>query len=170
MINLEAEIEKFDQMGQKTGWSYVFIAAAIANQIKPNCKTSFRVKGKIDEIEVAGMATTPMGAGDFIIALRTELRKKLKKEAGAKVKLWLAEDKDFKIDMPEDLEICLTDEVGLFDRFSCLAKSHQGYFLKYINEAKTETTRAKRLAMTVTAIEKQQDFGAMIRESQRKKS
>jgi len=170
MINLKAEIEKFDQMGEKTGWSYVFIPAAIANQIKPNCKTSFRVKGKIDDVEVAGMATIPMGAGDFIIALRAELRRKLKKEASNNVELWLEEDKDFKIEMPEDLEMCLADEDDLFERFSGLAKSHQNYFIKYINEAKTETTRAKRLVMTVEAMEKQQDFGAMIRASQGKKS
>jgi len=170
MIHFNAEIERFEQMGEKTGWSYVFIPAAIANDIKPDCKVSFRVKGKIDHVEIGGMATIPMGAGDFIIALKAELRKKLKKEAGAKVELWLEEDQDFKIEMPEDLEICLTEEEHLLTRFLQQPKSHQNYFIKWINEAKTETTRTKRLAMTVTAMEKLQDFGAMIRESQGKKS
>ncbi|WP_316850571.1 YdeI/OmpD-associated family protein [Pedobacter agri] len=170
MINIKAEIEKFDQMGEKTGWSYVFIPADVASKIKPDCKVSFRVKGKIDAVEISGVATIPMGAGDFIIALKAALRKQLKKEEGAKIELWLEEDQDFKIDMPEDLEMCLADDDGLLDSFLAQPKSHQNYFIKWINEAKTETTRTKRLAMTVDAMVKKQDFGAMIRENKGKKS
>ena len=167
MIHFKSEIERFDKMGDKTGWSYIFIPSAIAKEIKPGCKVSFRVKGKIDNIEISGMATTPMGAGDFIIALKSELRKKLKKEAGANVEISLEEDKDFKIEMPEDLELCLSEEAHLLSKFLKLAKSHQNYFIKWINEAKTETTRTKRLALTVNAMDKQQDYGTMIRESRK---
>ncbi|WP_231490824.1 YdeI/OmpD-associated family protein [Pedobacter sp. Leaf170] len=163
MIYFKAEIERFEKMGDKTGWSYVFISNAIADKIKPGCKVSFRVKGRIDEVLINGMATTPMGGGDFIIALKSELRKQLKKEAGSAVELYLEEDKDFKIDMPEDLEICLSEEEHLISNFLKLAKSHQNYFIKWINEAKTETTRTKRLVMTVSAMDNQQDFGTMIR-------
>ncbi|PWS33780.1 YdeI/OmpD-associated family protein [Pedobacter paludis] len=169
MIHFKAEIERFDSMGEKTGWSYVFIPANLANQIKPDCKVSFRVKGKIDLVEVLGMAVMPMGEGDFILALKSELRKKLKKEAGASVELSLEEDKDFKIEMPEDLEMCLSDEEHLMSNFLKQPKSHQNYYINWINQAKTETTRTKRLAMTVTAMHKKQDFGTMMRESKSKK-
>ncbi|TCD12080.1 DUF1905 domain-containing protein [Pedobacter frigidisoli] len=169
MIHFKAEIERFEQMGEKTGWSYVFIPAALASEIKPDCKKSFRVKGKIDHIEVEGMATMPMGEGDFILALKTEVRKRLKKEAGASLELFLEEDKDFKVEMPEDLEICLSEEEHLMRNFLEQAKSHQNYYINWINQAKTETTRTKRIVMTITAMDKKQDFGAMIRESQGKK-
>jgi len=165
MIHFKAEIERFQSMGEKTGWSYVFLPASLANDIKVDCKKSFRVKGKIDLVEVSGIATIPMGAGDFIIALKGELRKKLGKEEGATVELYLEEDKDFKIEMPEDLEICLSEEEFLMENFLKQPKSHQNYFIRWINEAKTEPTRTKRLALTVTAMYKKQDFGAMIRES-----
>ena len=168
MIYLKVEIERFEQMGEKTGWSYVFIPSAIANQIKANCKVSFRVKGKIDQLEVSGMATVPMGEGDFIIALKSEIRKKLKKEAGATVELYLEEDKNFKIEMPEDLEICLSEEEHLMANFLKQAKSHQNYYINWINQAKTEVTRTKRIVMTVNAMDKQQDFNTMIRESKGK--
>lgn len=167
MIHINAEIERFGQMGEKTGWRYVFIPAAIANEIKPDCKVSFRVKGKIDDFDIVGIATIPMGEGDFIIAINDKLRKRLKKEAGAKVVLWLEEDKDFKIEMPADLEICLSEDERLLTYFLQQPKSHQNYFIRWINEAKTEITRTKRLIMTVTAMEKQQDYGTMIRESKR---
>ncbi|WP_316799820.1 YdeI/OmpD-associated family protein [Pedobacter frigidisoli] len=165
MIYLKAEIERFAQMGEKTGWSYVFIPADTANEIKAGCKVSFRVKGKIDALEISGLATIPMGGGDYIIALRSELRRKLKKEAGAAIELWLEEDKTFKIEMPEDLEMCLADGEGLLEHFLRQPKSHQAYFIKWINEAKTEVTRTKRLTMTISAMEKGQDYGAMIRAS-----
>ncbi|GGE39137.1 uncharacterized protein DUF1905 [Pedobacter psychrotolerans] len=163
MIHIKAEIERFEQMGEKTGWSYVFIPAAIANEIKPDCKVSFRVKGKLDDLEIAGIATVPMGEGDFIIAINAILRKKIRKEAGAKVELWLEEDKDFKVEMPADLEVCLAEDERLLTRFLQQPKSHQNYFIKWINEAKTEKTRTKRLVMTIDAMEKLQDFGGMIR-------
>lgn len=165
MIHFKAEIERFETMGEKTGWSYVFIPSALANEIKAGCKKSFRVKGKIDQLEVAGLATIPMGEGDFIIALKGELRKKLKKEAGASIELDLEEDKDFKIEMPEDLEICLSEEEHLIQNFLKQPKSHQNYFINWINQAKTEPTRTKRIVMTVKAMDKGQDFGAMMRES-----
>ncbi|MFW0718516.1 YdeI/OmpD-associated family protein [Pedobacter sp. N23S346] len=165
MIHIKAEIERFGQMGEKTGWSYIFIPATIANELKPDCKVSFRVKGKLDDLEIAGIATVPMGEGDFIIAINTTLRKKIRKEAGAKVELWLEEDLDFKIEMPADLEVCLAEDETLLTRFLQQPKSHQNYFIKWINEAKTEPTRTKRLIMTITAMEKQQDYGAMIRGS-----
>lgn len=167
MIHIKAEIERFEQMGEKTGWSYIFIPATIANEIKPDCKVSFRVKGKLDDLEIAGIATVPMGEGDFIIAINTTLRKKIKKEAGAKVELWLEEDLDFKIEMPADLEVCLAEDETLLTRFLQQPKSHQNYFIKWINEAKTEPTRTKRLIMTITAMEKQQDYGEMIRGGQK---
>lgn len=165
MIHFKTEIERFEAMGEKTGWSYVFISAALASEMKPGCKKSFRVKGKIDQVEVAGLATIPMGEGDFIIALKGELRKKLKKEAGAAIELYLEEDKDFKIEMPEDLEICLSEEEHLIRNFLKQPKSHQNYYINWINQAKTEATRTKRLTMTVKAMDKGQDFGAMMRES-----
>jgi uncharacterized protein YdeI (YjbR/CyaY-like superfamily) len=167
MIQLQAEIEKFENMGEKTGWSYVFIPEAIANQIKPNNKKSFRVNGRIDQVQIAGMATIPMGEGDFILALKADLRKQLRKEAGAKVDLYLEEDKDFKVEMPEDLEICLSEEEHLMENFLKQPKSHQNYFINWINQAKTETTRTKRIVLTINAMDKKMDYGQMIRESRK---
>ncbi|MFA6277933.1 MAG: YdeI/OmpD-associated family protein [Pedobacter sp.] len=163
MVNFKAEIEKFDTMGEKTGWSYVFVPQAVANQIKPDEKRSFRVKGTIDTVAVSGIGLLPMGEGDFIIALKTSLRKQLKKEAGAKVELNLVFDADFKIEMPDDLEICLADEEVLLQQFLSMPKSHQNYFINWLNTAKTDTTRTKRIVMIVNAMVKKYNFGEMIR-------
>ena len=163
MVTFNAEIEKFEQMGEKTGWTYVFIPREIAHQIKPDCKKSFRVKGRLDNLDIHGLALTPMGDGDFILALKTALRKQLKKEQGAVLSLELADDADFKIEMPEELAACLSDEPKLMEQFLSMPKSHQNYYINWFNAAKTEKTRVKRLTMIVNAMEQRMDFGEMIR-------
>ena len=164
MIVFEAEIERFERMGEKTGWTYVFIPAAIADQLKPGRKTSFRVKGRLDDVAIQGLAMVPMGEGNFILALKAALRKQLRKEAGAKLRLALEEDKEFKIEMPEDLELCLLEDQRHLENFLKMPKSHQNYYINWLNSAKTEPTRVKRLTKIVMAMEKQMDFGAMMRE------
>jgi hypothetical protein len=164
MIHFKAEIERFDSNGEKTGWTYIFIPHDIAEQIKSGERRSMRVRGKIDEVAVAGIGLMPMGHGDFIMALNKPLRKQLHKEKGAKVELSLEFDADFKIEMPDDLEICLADEPELLEEFLSRPKSHQNYFINWLNSAKTEPTRTKRLVMTVNAMARKWDFGLMIRE------
>lgn len=164
MVILKAEIECYGEMGEKTGWSYVFIPQAIAHQIKADCRKSFRVKGKIDQVAISGMATVPIGEGDFIIALKASLRKDLRKEAGAVVELQLEEDKDFKIEIPEDLELCLSDEAQLLENFLKLPMSHRNWYINWLNSAKTEPTRTKRILKIINAMDKGWDFGTMMRD------
>lgn len=163
MVYLKVEIERFEINGEKTGWSYVFIPQEIADQIKPNERRGFRVRGLIDGLTVNGMSVMPVKESGFILPLNKPLRKSLRKEAGAVVELRLEFDADFKIEMPEDLEVCLVQEEGLLEHFLSMPKSHQNYFINWLNTAKTEVTRTKRIVMIVGAMYNRQDFGAMIR-------
>jgi len=169
MITFKAEIEKFGEFGEKTSWNYIFIPHALAEQLKPGCRKSFRVKGKLDQIEIRGMATVPMGEGDFIIALKASLRKQLKKEEGGVLLVELEEDKDFKIEIPEDLELCLSDEPKLLDSFLGMPMSHRNWYINWLNSAKTEPTRTKRLVKIVSAMDRGLDFGEMMREGKEKR-
>ncbi|NQX39102.1 Bacteriocin-protection, YdeI or OmpD-Associated [Pedobacter steynii] len=165
MITFKAEIERFAEMGEKTGWTYIFIPSALANEIKENCKKSYRVKGTLDQIPFEGLSLIPMGEGDFIISLNATIRKKLKKEKGAVLDVSLEEDTTFKIEMPEDLELCLSDdEPELLKRFLKLPKSHQNWYINWLNSAKTEPTRTKRIVKIVSAMAKNWDFGTMMRD------
>ncbi|MFX5998869.1 DUF1905 domain-containing protein, partial [Acinetobacter baumannii] len=80
MIQFATIIKKFAKQGEKTGWTYIEIPEAIAQQIKPNNKKSFRVKGKLDSFSIKGIALLPMGEGSFIMALNAEMRKGIKKK------------------------------------------------------------------------------------------
>jgi len=162
MIRFNTTIQQFQEMGEKTGWSYIRIPAALAQQLKPDNKKSFRVKGKLDDHSISGVALLPMGEGDFIMALKADIRKKLRKQKGDKLAIQLEVDTK-KIEPPKDLLDCLSDEPKALEYFKSLPKSHQNYFGNWIKSAKTAPTRASRIARVVNAMLKKQDYGTMIR-------
>ena len=148
MTRFETILQKFGNKGEKTGWTYTEIPAHIAHEIKPNCKVSFRVKGTIDNFPVKLLALLPMGEGDFIIPMNTQIRKKIRKEEGGMVILNLEEDSD-ELPQSEELMMCLEDEPKALEAFLKLPKSHQLYYAKWIESAKTIETKTKRIAMAV---------------------
>lgn len=163
-VTFSALILQFAEQGEKTGWSYIEIPADLAQQLKPGNKKSFRVRGVLDGLAVSGMALMPMGNGSFIMALKADIRKQLRKNSGAMLQVSLEEDKDYKVELPGELKECFEFEPEAFDFFNSLAKSHREYFLKWINDAKTSETRAKRIVNTVNAMLRKWDYGRMIRE------
>ena len=78
MITFNTIILQFNEQGEKTGWTYIEIPADLAQQLKPGYKKSFRVKGMLDGLAVSGMALMPMGDGNFIMALKADIRRPLK--------------------------------------------------------------------------------------------
>jgi hypothetical protein len=169
MVEFNTIILQFNEQGEKTGWSYIEIPADIAQQIKPGTKKSYRVKGMLDGFAINGVALLPMGDGNFIIPLKAEIRKGLHKSKGAMLSVKLEEDKDYKIEIPEDLKDCFDFEPAAEEFFNSLPKSHRDYFIKWINEAKTGETRAKRIVNTVNAMLRRLNYGQMIRELKKEK-
>lgn len=162
MVQFNATIKKFDSQGEKTGWTYIEIPAAIAHKLNSNNKKGFRVKGKLDDYEFSMIALLPMGGGDFIMALNAAMRKRIGKQKGAIIKVKMEVDTN-EIKPPEELIECLQDEPEAFKYFKSLPKGHQNYFTNWINSAKTDPTKAKRIAATLNALNKKWDFGQMIR-------
>jgi hypothetical protein len=168
MVQYTTTILKFEEQGEKTGWTYIEVPLDIAKKLKPNNKKSFRVKGKLDSYKISGIALLPMGGGAFIMALNAAMRKGIGKRYGAMLKVQLEEDKEpFRFN--KDFMDCLKDEPAAIAFFETLAPSHQRYFSKWIDDAKTEETRTKRIAWAVTALAKKQDYGTMIRAHKKSK-
>lgn len=162
MVSFNAIIEKFDEKGEKTGWTYFVIPAAVSNKIKPATKKSYRVKGKLDKHSIKGVSLLPMGAGDFIMPLNQEMRKAIKKRKGDSIKVQLEEDKEEKKIVPE-LLICLQDDPKALKVFQSMPGSHQRYYSNWIESAKTETTRDKRIAKTVKGLSLGMTFAEILR-------
>ncbi len=159
-IHFTALIEKFGQQGEKTGWTYVRIPSEKAEQLKPGMRQSFRVKGRLDALTVEHLALIPMGEGDFILPLNAGMRRQLRKQKGASLTLQIEAD-DRPLPLSSDLLECLSDAPEAQEAFNALPASHQRYYSKWIEEAKTEPTRAKRIAQTIVGLTRNLDFGAM---------
>lgn len=163
MIKFTTTILQFAEQGEKTGWTYIDIPVDIAQQLKPGNKRSFRVKGKLDKHAIKGISLLPAGGGNFIMPLNAALRKAIGKRRGAQVQVQLAEDDDPNpVTCPELME-CLEDDPVALEFFNALAKSHRNYFMTWINSAKTQPTRDKRIAESVVALGKKQGFSEMLR-------
>lgn len=138
----------------------MLIPQGLAEQLKPGMRQSFRVIGSLDEVPVEHLALIPMGEGDFIIPLKTDLRRKLRKQKGATLQITIEAD-DRPLPMSEDFLTCLEDEPNALEQFKKLPGSHQRYYSKWIEEAKTEATKAKRIAQAIKGLSARLDFGAM---------
>ena len=162
MVHFTAVIKQFAQQGEKTGWSYVAIPQEISEKLKPGYKKSFRVKGKLDTHPISQLALIPMGQGEYILPLKSGLRKILGKHKGAMLKLRLEEDFSRLEVSPELLE-CLVDAPLAEKKFNAMARSHQMYYSKWIESARTIQTRSKRIAHTIEAMEKNLSYGEMMK-------
>lgn len=163
-IKFTALIKKFNKQGEKSGWTYIEIASHLAQKIKPGTKTSFRVKGKLDKYAIQQVALLPMGDGNFIIPLNAAMRKAIGKKAGYSVDVQLEFDNS-EFAFNTDLMDCLADEPNAQTFLKSLPLSHQKYFSKWIDSAKTDDTKAKRIALAVKSLAQKKGYAEMIREN-----
>ena len=162
MITYKTVILKFDKKGEKTGWTYIEVPETIAEQLKPACKKSFRVKGQLDDYKIEQVALIPMGNGSFIMPVNAAMRKGIGKRKGAMLAVQLTEDKK-QYQLNAALMECLADEPAALEFFNSKSKSFQNYYSKWIESAKTETTKTNRIAMAVSSLAKKIEFGEMLR-------
>ena len=153
MTRFTATIHKFESKGEKTGWNYIEIPADIAEQLKPGNKKIFRVKGKLDGFKIAGASLLPMGNGTFILAINAAMRKGTGKKHGAQLDVQLTEDK-VAYQLNAALVECLHDDPAALQSFNAMPRSHQNYYSKWIDAAKTDLTKTKRIAIAVSTLAK----------------
>ncbi|MBS1746626.1 MAG: DUF1905 domain-containing protein [Bacteroidetes bacterium] len=168
MVRFSSIIFQFAEKGEKTGWSYIVIPGDIAEKIKPGNKKSFRVKGKLDNYAIKFVAVIPMGDGSFIIPFNAAMRKGTEKRKGAIIQVELQEDKN-QYELDKDFIACLQDEPTAFKFFNTLPGSHKNYFSHWIDSAKTDFTKTKRIAQAVSALVRKMGYTEMMREQKAKK-
>jgi hypothetical protein len=161
MISFTAQILKFQEKGEKSGWRYIEISKRLAAKLSES-RVSFRVKGLLDQYSIQKTALLPMGEGNFILPLNGTIRKGIGKGEGDVVKVQLEMD-ERPITLSAEFIKCLKDDPIAYDFFKKLPKSHQVYFSKWIDSAKTTPTKVKRITMAVIALGSAQGFPEMIR-------
>ena len=161
MLHIVTSIERFDKKGEKTGWHFLEISATQARKLKDS-KVSFRVKGTIDALTIQKTALIPMGNGDFILPLNATMRKAIGKKQGDKITLNLEVD-ERKLILSPDLISCLKEDPAALKFFKSLPPSHQQYYSKWIESAKTAATKTKRIVISIEAFGKKKGYGEMMR-------
>ncbi|MCP1383550.1 YdeI/OmpD-associated family protein [Runella salmonicolor] len=162
MVSFKALLLKFDKKGEKTGWTYFEIPPYIANELNPGVRTSYRVKGKLDGYSIKLVALLPMGEGGFIIPVNADMRRGIRKKEGASIEVELEIDTD-PLPQSNDLLACLEDEPKALAYFNSLPTSHQNYYSKWIESAKTIETKTKRISMMIKGMMMGLNYGETLR-------
>ena len=161
MVEFKTLIKKFERQGEKTGWTYIEIPETIAAQIKPGVKTGYRVKGTLDDYNIAGVSLLPMGDGNFILPLNASMRKHIGKRMGSVLLVRIEEDKIGYV-LNSDLVACIADEPEAETFFMAMPLSHRNYYSKWIEAAKTEPTKIKRIALVVKTLAMGLNYAEML--------
>lgn len=174
MHSFTALLQKFGENGEMTGWTYIELPLAITEALKPGQKKSFRVKGTLDAYPINLIALIPMGSlesqrrtshstdAQFIMAINATMRRAIRKEAGATIRVGIDVD-DSPVPLSADLLACLEDEPKALAFFQTLPKGHQNYFSKWIESAKTVGTKTRRITQAVTGLAMGLGYGEMVR-------
>ncbi|WP_207421414.1 YdeI/OmpD-associated family protein [Desertivirga brevis] len=169
MKSFVSRILRFEQHGDKTGWTYIVVPQDVAQELIPGNKKSFRVKGFLDSFPITGVALLPMGEGAFILPLNAEVRKGIRKAEGALLNVQLDVDTEYRLEVPSELQEYLEEDPQAADFFQNLTKSHRDYFVKWIEGARTQLTRDKRLLETAKALSSKMSYSEMIRSLKKNK-
>lgn len=161
-VSLTSRLQKFEENGEKTGWTYIEIPADLAQELLPGNKKIFQVKGKIDAHPIEGASLLPMGKGNFILPVNATMRKGIRKKEGAMVEVQLQLDtKEYELN--KELLDCLAEEPEALAHFRSLIPSRQRYFSKWVDAAKTDATKITRITRCIFGLQRKWDYGQTVR-------
>jgi hypothetical protein len=94
-----------------------------------------------------------MGTPNHILLILKEIRQKIGKSIGDEVKIDLQEDLEPRIiELPADLQDALSYAPQARENFNRLSYTHQKEYVHWINEAKRDETRLKRVQQTIAML------------------
>ena len=141
-------LHKFEGKG---GWTY-----AALPHVRPNPHAPFgwvQVRGTIDAFAIQQYKLMPMGDGQLFLPVKKEIRKAIGKKEGDWVQIELYLD-DSKVEIPDELLLCLLDTPEAHAFFKTLSDSNKKYYIDWIYAAKKSETRVNRIVKTIERLEK----------------
>ncbi len=112
-------------------------------------KKRVKIVAKIESEIYRGLLVR-MGSPDHILLMRKDIREKIGKTAGDIVNVEVEEDtKPRVVIIPKDLQELLDLNPNLKVFFQTLSYTHQKEYVQWIEDAKRETTRIRRLNKTI---------------------
>lgn len=151
-------VDKFYKMEKypgKGGWTYVVLPEVMQDKSAPFGWV--QVKGTIDGYPIKNYKLMPMGNGKLFLPIKAAIRKVISKTTGDTVHVILYPDND-PLEIPETFLVCLQDEPLAYQHFLVFTEGQKKEYVDWINTAKTDTTKVKRIANAVNRISKKLTF------------
>ncbi len=143
LVDREYLLEKSPGKG---GWTYTVIPEILPDKNAPF--SWVRVKGSIDGYQISNYHLMPSGKGTLFLSVKSEIRKKIKKQAGDYVRVVLYSCAE-QLEVPEEFMLCLREDAGALQFFNTLNESQRHNYVKWVYSAKTEQTKADRIAKAI---------------------
>jgi hypothetical protein len=146
LIDEQVLLEKFPGKG---GWTYATLPERALGPKKHFGWQKANVF--IDDYEIEQCSLMPMGKGRLFIAVKAEIRKVIKKQAGdfVHIKLYASQQ---SLPVQEDFMLCLHDEPEAEKRFLKLSDTEQQQILDWIYEIQTEKIIVDRMASVINKL------------------
>jgi hypothetical protein len=148
LVNNTYILKKFPGKG---GWTYALIPEIL--QDRHALFGWVRVKGSIDGYEFNAYHLMPNGKGQLMLPVKSEIRKKIGKQASDQVHVILFAD-NAPIEFPEELIECLKDNPDAYNALGRYTDGEKKSFVEWIYSAKNESTKADRIALMISLFEK----------------
>jgi hypothetical protein len=148
LIDGEFLLEKFPGKG---GWT--FIRLPLTGLASKNHFGMLNVSGSIDSHSFESKNLMPYGDGTLFLPVSKEIRKKIQKESGSKVRLQLFRQ-EIPHQLPDELRICLLDYPGKLEMFLALSLPEQKVWLERIYSSETEEKKAEQIVRLLGVLEK----------------
>ncbi len=111
-----------------------------------------KVKANFDGVPYRG-SIVRMGTECHIIGITKDIRKKISKDIGDYVEVIVEKDDEERvIEIPENFKMRIEESKEILDFWSCLSYSNQKKYLSYIESAKKEETRKKRIEDSINKL------------------
>ncbi len=131
--------------------AWTFIEMPILENVPKKRNSTVRIRGTIDAFELRDFHIWAMKKGTFM-AVKADIRKIIKKEAGDTVSLVLYLDEP-QMAIPEDFMECLREEPKLLARFEKQPEKERQATIDWIFSAKTEDEKIARMAKVMEKLE-----------------
>ena len=131
-------------------WTFLTLPFSVEKEY--GTKAQVKVKGTIDGVSYKS-TLLPLGDGKHNLVVKKEIRKKIGKEAGNTVSVTLEKDMTKRVVIvPQDFRNALRSKAAEF--FDGLAPSYKKAYVDWIESAKKEETRQRRITKSVEKLSK----------------
>jgi len=143
----------FTAMIQNAGGGGAFVEVPLDVEKEFGSKRP-QVKATIGGVPYRGILTR-MGGDHHLLIILKEIREKIGKTFGDEVKISVEPDTEPRvIEVPVELKKVFKTEKEAKALFDKLSYTHQREYVMWINEAKREETRARRVAQAIEMLKK----------------